>query len=88
MLIKVFRENLKLEAENEALEVVFHSIEDITELTVNLIGQLEDTIEMTESNQVPLVGTCFLELAEVNIQLKLIIISLFGMQCSMFNVNS
>ena len=67
MLIKVFREQLadKLEKENENLELVFQSIEDITELTITLISQVEDTIEMTEPNQVPAVGVCFLELAEV-----------------------
>jgi son of sevenless-like protein len=71
MLIKVFREQLadKLEKENESLERVFRhvfdAIEEITELTVTLISQVEDTIEMTEPNQAPAVGECFLELALV-----------------------
>ncbi|OXA42794.1 Protein son of sevenless [Folsomia candida] len=66
MLIKVFREQLadKLEKENENLELVFQSIEDITELSLTLVSQVEDTIEMTEPHQVPPVGNCFLELAE------------------------
>ncbi|CAL8111020.1 unnamed protein product [Orchesella dallaii] len=66
MLLKVFREQLadKLEQENEDLELVFQSLEDITELTVSLISQVEDVTEMTDINQTPLVGVCFLETAE------------------------
>ncbi|ODM97917.1 Protein son of sevenless [Orchesella cincta] len=66
MLLKVFREQLadKLEQENEDLELVFQSLEDIAELTVSLISQLEDVTEMTDINQTPLVGVCFLETAE------------------------
>lgn len=46
--------------------MVFQSLEDIAELTISLISQVEDVTEMTDSNQTPLVGVCFLETAEVN----------------------
>lgn len=46
------------------LELVFQTLEDIAELTVSLISQVEDVTEMTDSNQTPLIGICFLELAE------------------------
>jgi len=34
------------------------------DLTVTLIGSLEDTLEMTEDGNQPSVGSCFEELAE------------------------
>lgn len=37
---------------------------DIYELTVNLLGSLEDVMEITEEKQTPTVGSCFSELAE------------------------
>ena len=46
--------------------MIFSNILDVQELTQNLISSLEDTVEATEESEVPLVGTCFEELAEVS----------------------
>ena len=46
------------------LESIFSNINDLIELTLTLIGSLEDNLEMTEEGKVPAVGTCFEELAE------------------------
>lgn len=37
---------------------------DIYELTVTVLGSLEDIMEITEEKQTPTVGFCFEELAE------------------------
>lgn len=37
---------------------------DIYEVTVTLLGNLEDIMEITEEQQTPTVGSCFEELAE------------------------
>ncbi|XP_072285052.1 son of sevenless homolog 2 [Pyxicephalus adspersus] len=68
LIIKVFREaflaNKKLFTANE-IEIIFSNILDIHELTVKLLGLIEDTVEMTdESSPHPLVGSCFEDLAE------------------------
>lgn len=48
--------------------MVFSNISDIHELTVKLLGLIEDTVEMTdESSPHPLAGSCFEDLAEVQI---------------------
>jgi son of sevenless len=39
---------------------------DIYEVTVILLGSLEDMVEISEEHQVPAVGSCFEELAEVS----------------------
>lgn len=44
---------------------MFANIMDIYELTVNLLGLLEDIVEISEEKQVPAIGSCFEELAEV-----------------------
>lgn len=44
--------------------MIFSCIMDIYELTVTLLGSLEDVIEMTEEQQLPYIGSCFEELAE------------------------
>ena len=46
------------------MEAIFSNITDVTELTMTLIGSLEDTLEMTEEGNSPAVGSCFEELAE------------------------
>lgn len=46
--------------------MIFSNISDIHELTVKLLGLIEDTVEMTdESSPHPLAGSCFEDLAEV-----------------------
>ena len=54
MITKVFREQIqKLElATNQELDAIFSNITDIAELTITLIGSLEDTLEMAEDGQV------------------------------------
>ncbi|GLV36874.1 Son of sevenless [Carabus blaptoides fortunei] len=65
MLIKVFREEIaKLLCDSKELDMIFSNIMDIYELTVTLLGSLEDVIEMTEEQQLPYIGSCFEELAE------------------------
>ncbi|XP_052041702.1 son of sevenless homolog 2 isoform X3 [Apodemus sylvaticus] len=68
MIIKVFREaflsDRKLFKPSE-IEKIFSNISDIHELTVKLLGLIEDTVEMTdESSPHPLAGSCFEDLAE------------------------
>lgn len=49
------------------VENIFSRIVDIHELSVKLLGHIEDTVEMTdEGSPHPLVGSCFEDLAEVN----------------------
>lgn len=48
------------------VDSIFSRIVDIHEVTVKLLGLLEDTVEMTdEGSPHPLVGSCFEDLAEV-----------------------
>ncbi|KAM4043435.1 son of sevenless homolog 1 [Anomaloglossus baeobatrachus] len=68
LIIKVFREpfasNTKLFSAHD-VENIFSRIIDIHELSVKLLGLIEDTVEMTdESSPHPLVGSCFEDLAE------------------------
>uniref|UniRef100_A0A8D0G697 Son of sevenless homolog 2 n=1 Tax=Sphenodon punctatus TaxID=8508 RepID=A0A8D0G697_SPHPU len=68
LIIKVFREaflsNRKLFT-TCAIDTIFSNITDIHELTVKLLGLIEDTVEMTdESSPHPLAGSCFEDLAE------------------------
>ncbi|XP_043552318.1 son of sevenless homolog 1 isoform X4 [Chiloscyllium plagiosum] len=68
LIIKVFREpfvsDVKLFSAND-VETIFSRIVDIHELTVKLLGLIEDTVEMTdEGSPHPLVGSCFEDLAE------------------------
>lgn len=44
---------------------MFSNIMDIYELTITLLGSLEDMIEICDEKQLPAVGSCFEELAEV-----------------------
>lgn len=56
--------------------MIFSNILDIHELTVKLLGLMEDTVEMTdESSPHPLVGSCFEDLAEVQRSHDLYIVS-------------
>ncbi|XP_026130505.1 striatin-like [Carassius auratus] len=68
LIIKVFREpfasNTMLFSPHD-VENIFSRIVDIHEVTVKLLGLIEDTVEMTdEGSPHPLVGYCFEDLAE------------------------
>ncbi|XP_037619183.1 son of sevenless homolog 1-like isoform X2 [Sebastes umbrosus] len=68
LLIKVFREpftsSLMLFSQHD-VDSIFSRIVDIHEVTVKLLGLIEDTVEMTdEGSPHPLVGSCFEDLAE------------------------
>lgn len=66
MIIKVFREPfVRMFPKSKDLEVIFGDILDVHELSANLLSALEDVVEATEEDQVPLIGTCFDELIEV-----------------------
>lgn len=53
------------------VENIFSRIMDIQELTLKLLGLIEDTVEMTdEDSPHPLVGSCFEDLAEVGLGSK------------------
>ncbi|XP_004533947.1 protein son of sevenless isoform X2 [Ceratitis capitata] len=65
MIIRVFREELaKIVRDPKELEPIFSNIMDIYEVTVTLLGSLEDVIEMSQEQATPCVGSCFEELAE------------------------
>lgn len=66
MIIRVFREELvKIVDDPRELEPIFSNIIDIYELTVTLLGSLEDVIEMSQDQKTtPCIGSCFEELAE------------------------
>uniref|UniRef100_A0A8B9LHS1 Son of sevenless homolog 2 (Drosophila) n=1 Tax=Astyanax mexicanus TaxID=7994 RepID=A0A8B9LHS1_ASTMX len=68
LIIKVFRKaflsNSKLFTPQD-VEVVFSNILEVHELTVKLLGLIEDAVEMTaDGSPHPLVGSCFEDLAE------------------------
>ncbi len=64
LIIKVFQEELsKIVDDPVELEPIFSNINEIYELTVTLLGSLEDVIEMSQEST-PCVGCCFEELAE------------------------
>lgn len=66
MIIKVFRSKFAhLWPRSKDIDVIFSNIIDIQELTAKLLSSLEDTIEVTEEGTIPLIGTCFEDLAEV-----------------------
>ncbi|MPC43132.1 Son of sevenless 1 [Portunus trituberculatus] len=58
MIIKVFRDKLQQipslqESGNRELEIIFSNITEIYDFSVNLLGSLEDTMEVTEENESP-----------------------------------
>ncbi|MED6288847.1 Son of sevenless 1, partial [Characodon lateralis] len=68
LLLRVFREPFisspMLFSQHE-VDSIFSRIVDIHEVTVKLLGLIEDTVEMTdEGSPHPLVGSCFEDLAE------------------------
>lgn len=65
MIIRVFRQVLTtIVNDPKELEPIFSNIMDIYEVTVTLLGSLEDVIEMSQEQTPPCVGSCFEELAE------------------------
>jgi hypothetical protein len=54
----VFREHIQKAdlATTQELDTIFSNITDIAELTMNLIGSLEDTLEMAEDGQITAIG--------------------------------
>lgn len=69
MIIKVFREEicrLIPPGHNKELDSMFNNIMDIYDLTVTLLGSLEDMLEISSEKQAPALGTCFEELAEAD----------------------
>lgn len=60
MIIRVFREELvKIVKDPKELDPIFSNILDIYELTVTLLGSLEDVIEMSQEQAPPYIGNCF-----------------------------
>ncbi|XP_073772001.1 son of sevenless homolog 1 isoform X2 [Danio rerio] len=68
LIIRVFREPFNTHTllfSAHDVESIFSRIVDVHEVTVKLLGLIEDTVEMTdESSPHPLVGYCFEDLAE------------------------
>uniref|UniRef100_A0A669EFR7 Son of sevenless homolog 1 (Drosophila) n=1 Tax=Oreochromis niloticus TaxID=8128 RepID=A0A669EFR7_ORENI len=63
LIIRVFREPFN--SNSMLFSHIFSRILDIHEVTVKLLGLIEDTVEMTgEGSPHPLVGSCFEDLAE------------------------
>jgi hypothetical protein len=54
----VFREQIQKSelATSQELDAIFSNITDIAELTMTLIGSLEDTLEMAEDGQITAIG--------------------------------
>ncbi|XP_013143597.1 PREDICTED: protein son of sevenless [Papilio polytes] len=67
LIIRVFKDELEkiLERDSRAISLIFGNIVDIYELTVTLLGNLEDAMEMSQDSPTPYIGSCFEELAEV-----------------------
>lgn len=60
MVIWVFREELtKCVKDQRDLDSIFPHIFDIYDVTVALLGALEDVIEMSQEQSPPCVGSCF-----------------------------
>lgn len=58
-LYNFFREELiRLNADQKELELIFSNVLDIHEVTVTLLGSLEDVVEMAQ-DQLPYIGSCF-----------------------------
>ncbi|XP_075988594.1 son of sevenless guanine nucleotide exchange factor isoform X2 [Anticarsia gemmatalis] len=67
LIIRVFKDELEkiLDRDSRAISLIFANIVDIYELTVTLLGNLEDAMEMSQDSPTPYIGSCFEELAEV-----------------------
>ncbi|XP_063392549.1 protein son of sevenless [Cydia fagiglandana] len=67
LIIRVFKDELEkiLDKDTRTISLIFGNIVDIYELTVTLLGNLEDAMEMSQDSPTPYIGSCFEELAEV-----------------------
>ncbi|VVD05796.1 unnamed protein product, partial [Leptidea sinapis] len=67
LIIRVFKDELEkiLHSDNRTISLIFGNIVDIYELTVTLLGNLEDAMEVSQDSTQPYIGSCFEELAEV-----------------------
>lgn len=67
LIIRVFKDELEkiLDSDSRTISLIFGNIVDIYELTVTLLGNLEDAVEMSQDSPTPYIGSCFEELAEV-----------------------
>lgn len=70
MISKVFRNQMLQipsvrDYHRKTLDEIFSNIDEVYDFSVNLLGSLEDTIEVTKENESPAIGSCFEELAEV-----------------------
>ena len=45
--------------------MIFSNILDVHSFSLRFLGTLEDTVEITEQDQIPLIGGCFEEMLEV-----------------------
>uniref|UniRef100_A0A8C1PPE2 Son of sevenless homolog 2 (Drosophila) n=1 Tax=Cyprinus carpio TaxID=7962 RepID=A0A8C1PPE2_CYPCA len=65
LIIKVFRQALTSNSKLFSTQLAFSNILEVHELTVKLLGLIEDAVEMTaDGSPHPLVGSCFEDLAE------------------------
>ncbi|XP_059421875.1 son of sevenless homolog 2-like [Carassius carassius] len=68
LIIKVFRQAFTSSSKHfstQDVELAFNNILEVHELTVKLLGLIEDAVEMTaDGSPHPLVGSCFEDLAE------------------------
>ncbi|XP_047542636.1 protein son of sevenless isoform X1 [Vanessa atalanta] len=67
LVVRVFKDELDkiLDGDCKTISLIFGNIVDIYELTVTLLGNLEDAMEMSQDSHTPYIGSCFEELAEV-----------------------
>ncbi|GBP87738.1 Protein son of sevenless [Eumeta japonica] len=67
LIIRVFKEEVEkiVDKDSKTIALIFGNIGDIYELTVTLLGNLEDAMEMAQDSFAPCIGSCFEELAEV-----------------------
>ncbi|XP_067939422.1 son of sevenless homolog 1-like [Watersipora subatra] len=65
LIIKVFRPPfVELFPNSKDIDVIFSNILDVHSFSLRFVGMLEDTVEMTEQDQIPLIGGCFEDLLE------------------------
>lgn len=65
MIIKVFRAPFaQLFPKSKDLDVIFSNILDIYTFTSNMLGSVEEQVEVAAENETPMVGICFQDIAE------------------------